>query len=128
MRNIDAEPVRGLDHCGAVRYLDYIAVYFKFCHGQIGSQIRGNQTLFVLDMMLKFVSKVLDERAYRHRCSIAERANGAPLYIVGDVVQQVEIFRLSGAAFDAVDHAIQPSCTLAARRALATGLLKIEIR
>jgi len=73
----------------------------------------------VFDVMLKLIAEMLDERAYRHGRSVTEGADRAALDIVGDVVQQREIFRFPAAVLDAIDHAVEPACAFPAGRALA---------
>src|SRR6202162_2406091 len=92
------------------------------------SDIARDQTLLVIDVVLELAAKMLDEALDRQRCGIAQRANGAAGDVVGHGEQQVEVFVPALPVLDAVDHAPQPSGSLPAWRALAAGLLEIEIR
>src|SRR5262245_10252233 len=87
-----------------------------------------HHALLVVDVVLEFVAEMLDEALHRQRRGLAERADRAPGDVVRDRRQQIEILVASLAVLDAVDHAPQPPGALAAGRALAAGLLVIEIR
>src|SRR5947207_1901527 len=76
----------------------------------------------VLDEVDELVAEVLDHRAHRHRRCVAERADGAALDVVGDGVQQFDVFHPALALRDAVDHAPQPAGAFATGRALAAAL------
>src|SRR5215467_2721580 len=88
----------------------------------------GHHAALVIDVVLELAAEMLDEALHRQGGGVAERADGAPGDVVGDVDQQVEVLVLSLAVLDAVDHAVEPAGSLAAGRALATGLLEVEIR
>src|SRR3954464_6931433 len=75
----------------------------------------------VFNVVNELAAEVLDHRAHRHRGGIAQRADGAALDVVGHGVQQVDVFHLSMAVLDAIDHAPQPAGAFAARRALPAG-------
>src|SRR6202171_3541969 len=92
------------------------------------SDIAGNQTLLVIDVVLEFAAKMLDEALDRQCGGVSQRAYGAAGDVVGDGDQQVEVFVPALPVLDAIDHAPQPSGPLAAWRALTAGLLEIEIR
>ena len=84
--------------------------------------------MLVLDVVFKFFAIILDEGANRHRRGIAQCANRATLDIVGNRIQHVQIINPAMAVLDAMDHAVQPASTFAARRTLAAGFLEVEIR
>src|SRR3972149_11207411 len=86
----------------------------------INSDVVRNHALLVIDVMPELVAKMLDKALHWQRRGIPQRADGAALDVVGDMVQQVEVFGAAFAVLDAVDHAIHPAGTFAARRALAT--------
>src|SRR3990172_4857283 len=90
------------------------------------SNVVSNQALLMVDVILELVAKMVDERAHRHCRRVTQRADGASLDVVGNVVQEIEVFRLAAARLDAVDHAIQPAGAFAARRALAARFLLIK--
>src|SRR5438874_5048776 len=92
------------------------------------SDIAGNQTLLVIDVVLEFIAKMLNEALDRQRGGVSQRAYGAAGDVVGHGDQQVEVFVPALPVLDAVDYAPQPSGSLAAWRALAAGLLEIKIR
>ena len=81
----------------------------------------------MLDVMLELGSIVLDERTYRHRSSVTERANRSALDVVGQRVQQIKIFGSPFSVFDPVNDSIQPSRAFTTRRALAAAFLEIKI-
>src|SRR5690242_14295197 len=92
------------------------------------SDIGRHDALLVRDVMLELTAEMLDETLHGQRGSVAERANRAPLHVVGDGRQHVEVFTAPGAVLDAVDHPPQPPGAFAARRALAARFLVIEVR
>src|SRR5258708_2799290 len=55
--------------------------------------ISGNRhhAALVVDVILEFTAKVLDEALHRQRRCVAQRADGAPGDVVGDVREEVEI-------------------------------------
>src|SRR5262252_3653241 len=93
-----------------------------------GSDVWRHDALLVLDVMLELAAEVLDETLDRQRRGVAERTDRAPLDVVGNRVEHVEVLATPGAMLDAVDHPPQPSGALAARRALPAGFLEVEVR
>src|SRR5260221_6847942 len=77
----------------------------------------------VVDVMLEFAAEVLDKALHRQRRSVAQRADGAPGDVVGDVREEVEILVSPLAVLDPVHHPVQPSRAFAAGCALAAGFL-----
>src|SRR5712671_5021390 len=75
----------------------------------VGSGVGGHEAPLVVDVILEFVAIMLDERADRHCCGVAERADRASLDVVGNRIQQIEILVASFAVLDAIDHAPQPA-------------------
>src|SRR5579871_1590752 len=71
----------------------------------------------MLDMVGKLVTKMLNHGAHGHGGRITQRTDGAPLYIVGNVVEQIQVFHPSLAGLDPVHHAVQPACAFPARGA-----------
>src|SRR3981189_221276 len=88
----------------------------------------GDHAALVIDVVLEFAAEMLDEALHRQRGGVAQRADGAPGDVVGDVVEQREVLHPAEAVLDAVHHAVQPASALAAGRALAAGLLEIKVR
>src|SRR3954452_22605724 len=93
-----------------------------------GFDFTGDEAPLVLNVVHELVAEMLEEALHRQRRSIAERADGASGDVVGDVVEKREVFHAPLAVLDAVHHAIEPARALAARGALAAGLLEIEVR
>src|SRR5688572_22528638 len=81
-------------------------------------QVVRDQALLVLDVMDELVAEVLDEALHRQRRGVAQRADGAPGDVVGDVGQQLEVLHAALAVLDAVHHPVEPAGALAARGAL----------
>src|SRR5690242_21104829 len=92
------------------------------------SDIRRHEALLVRDVVLELAAEMLDEALHRQRGSVAERADRAPLDVVGDVRQHVEVLGPAVAVLDAIDHAPHPAGALAAGRALAARFLEVEVR
>src|SRR5512144_1089623 len=63
----------------------------------------------VVDVMLELGAEVLDEALHRQRGGVAQRADGAPGDVVGDVVQHVEVRARALAVLDPVHHAVEPA-------------------
>src|SRR5271156_6931988 len=68
-----------------------------------------------------------DQALDRPSRRVPERADRMPLDLLGDVEQHVDFFLLRAALGHAGHHAPHPTGALAARRALATALVHIEI-
>ncbi len=79
-------------------------------------------------MVRKLVTKMLNHRAYGHGGRVTQRADGTPLNIVSNVIEQIEIFHSPLAGFNPVHYTVQPACAFPAGCALAAGFLEIEIR
>src|SRR6185312_2730322 len=92
------------------------------------SDIGRHDALLVRDVMLELGAEVLDEAFDRQRGGIAERADRAPLDVVGDVRKKIEILGAAVAVLDPVDHPPEPPGAFAARRALAARFLEVEVR
>src|SRR2546428_6159705 len=88
----------------------------------------SGKTLLMLNVMDKLVAEMLDEALHRQRRGVAQRADGAPGDVVGHVVEEREVLDAPQPLLDAMDHAVEPARAFAARRALAAGLLEIEVR
>src|SRR5438093_11975798 len=69
-----------------------------------------------------------DEGAGRHGGRIGERADGGARHVGGDVEQQGDVGsrRRPLAVLEAAEHLLEPARPLAARRALAAGLVMEE--
>ena len=85
---------------------------------------RAAAALVVLD---EFVPEVLDRRHDRADRAVAERAERAAQDVVADVKQLVEVALAALAALERVEHLDDPERALAARRALAAGLVLVEL-
>src|SRR5271155_700865 len=68
-----------------------------------------------------------DQALDRPSRRVPERADRMPLDLLGDVEQHVDFFLLRAAIGHAGHHAPHPTGALAARRALATALVHIEV-
>src|SRR5688572_12765004 len=79
---------------------------------------RAVETCLFLDVVHELVAEMLDEALHRQRRGIAQRADGAARDVVGDVVEEREVFHAALAVLDAVHHAVEPAGALAAGRAL----------
>src|SRR5689334_12186288 len=60
----------------------------------------GRQAALVIDVVLELGAEVLDETLHRQRRRVAERADGAPGDVVGDVDEEVEVLALPLAVLD----------------------------
>src|SRR5665811_1532223 len=76
----------------------------------------------------ELVSEVLDGRGDRAGGTVAKRAECAPQNVVAHVEQQLDVARMPLALVEAFERLCEPPCALAARRALATGLVLVELR
>src|SRR5436190_1752675 len=59
----------------------------------------------VLDVVLELLPVHLHEGARGHRRGIPERADGAPLDVIGEVEQQFEVLAPPGSMLDAIEDA-----------------------
>src|SRR5437879_9068779 len=90
--------------------------------------VRKYNARLVIDVMLKLGPEMLDEALHRQRGGIAECTNRPTRNVIRDGNQHVEIFLASLAVLDPVHHPPKPAGALPAGRALAAGLLEVEIR
>src|SRR5207247_2359259 len=118
VRNIEAELVRGVHKCRAARNLHRLAVDFEVDDRAHRSNVVGNETALVIDVVLELVAEMLDEALHRQRRGVAERADGSSRDVVRDRCQQLEIAVTALAVLDAVQTPPQPSGALPAGRAL----------
>ena len=88
---------------------------------------RTHHALFVINVILELITEVLDETGDGHCGCITQRADCAPLNFGGNVVEQINIFRTTFAVFNTMEYTRQTPCTFSTRRALATGLLVVEV-
>ena len=77
-------------------------------------------------VVFEFIPKMGNETAHRHGGGIAEGTNGAPLDVIGQGMQQVQIILTSLTMLDAMDDTIQPARPFPAGRALSAGFFMIE--
>src|SRR2546425_5010031 len=94
----------------------------------IGLRVVRHDALPVVDVVLELAAKMLDEALDGEGRRVPERTDRAAGDVVGHGVQHVEVFRPALAVLDSIDHPPEPTGALAARRALATRFLEIEIR
>src|SRR6476619_5955226 len=76
-----------------------------------------------LDVVLELLAELLHHRADRHRHRIAEDAEAVADDLLLDGGHDVEVHRRREAGVDALEHRDRPARPLAARRALAAGLV-----
>src|SRR3954463_9744597 len=82
----------------------------------------------LLDVGLELVAELLDHRADRHRHRVAQDAQAVADDLLLDRGHDVEVHRGRLARLDALEHLVRPVRPLAARRALAAGLVAVELR
>src|SRR5690606_5205621 len=80
------------------------------------------------DVRLELLAEELDAGRDGRRRAVAERAERAAQDVVADVHERVEVLERALAVLDAVQHELHPVGALAARRALAAGLVRVELR
>src|SRR5208282_3411393 len=81
----------------------------------------------VLARLLKLAAILRDEGLHGPRRCFTEGANCLAVDVIGDVPQQIDILRPAMTVFDAVEHFLHPQRAFAARRALAAGLVRVEL-
>ena len=81
-----------------------------------------------LDVGLELVAELRDHRADRHRHRVAQHAQAVADDVLLDGGHDVEVHRGRLARVDALEHLHGPVGALAARRALAAGLVAVELR
>src|SRR5512139_4339092 len=79
---------------------------------------RLDDAVAVLDVMLELVPEVSDEALHRPRGGVAERADGVPFDLVGDVDEHVDVGHAALPRQDPLQRAVEPSRAFAAGRAL----------
>src|SRR5271166_1568201 len=89
---------------------------------------RHDRATLVLDHVLKLGPKMLHETLHGPRRRVAERADRVALDSIGNVDEHRQVLASALPRENPVEHAIEPTRALAARRALAAGLGHIEAR
>src|SRR5512141_3026237 len=89
---------------------------------------RLDEAVGVLGVMFELVPVMADEALHRPRGSVAERADGVALDLVGDVDEHVDIGLPALPRQNPLERAFQPAGAFTARSALATGFHVIEPR
>src|SRR5262245_49377811 len=82
----------------------------------------------VVDAVLDLRTEVPDQALDRPRSSITKRADRVAFHLRSDVEQRVDFRGLALALRHALEHAPHPAGAFAARRALATALVLVEVR
>src|SRR5437899_11471581 len=79
-------------------------------------------------VLLELGAELGDERARRHGRGVGQRADGGAHHVARDVEEQVDVGGRRGplALLEAAEHLLEPARPLAARRALAAGLVMEE--
>src|SRR5665213_1516149 len=95
---------------------------------RLDAALRDDTRARMVDHVFELVAVVLQEALHRPRRRIAERADRVPLDVIGDIEQEIQLIAPGVACEHAAQEAIHPTRTLAARRALATGLGHITAR
>ena len=78
-------------------------------------------------MRLELLAELRDHRADRHRHRVAEHAQAVADDVLLDRGHDVEVHRRGLAGVDALEHLHRPVGALAAGRALAAGLVAVEL-
>src|SRR3954463_7185161 len=79
------------------------------------------------DPALQLGAEVPYQALDRPRCGIAQRANGVPFNLLGDIEQLVDVLDLSVTLTKTLHHPPHPAGTLTAWRALPTALMLVEV-
>src|SRR5690242_15938911 len=88
----------------------------------------AERTAGLVDVLLELAAELVDVARDRDRGRLAERAEALAVDAVADVEQQIELVLLGVAGFEPAQDLRHPARSLAARRALAAGLVLVELR
>src|ERR1700722_2466443 len=94
---------------------------------QMSGTFHDGATL-VLDHVLKFGPKMLQETLHRPRRGIAQCADRVSFDAIGHIEQQPQVLASALAGDNAFQHPVQPARPFTAGRALAAGLRHVEPR
>src|SRR5204863_462032 len=87
----------------------------------------GEWTAASVDVRLELVAELVDVARDRHRRRVAERAEALAEDAVAHREEQVELRLVGPAVLDLVQQLHHPARALSARRALAAGLVHVEL-
>src|ERR1700684_4583274 len=91
-----------------------------------GNELRGTVVgAFAVEMVLKFVPPLLHDADGWQRRGVAQRAESTPQHILGQLVDQRDVFFAAQAFMEAVEHLFQPGGAFAAGNAPAAGLVSV---
>jgi hypothetical protein len=77
--------------------------------------------------MHKLITEMLGKAADGENGGVGEGADGAACHLVADGIEQIQVLHAAFAFYDAVDDAVEPAGTFAARGALAAGFVVVKI-
>src|SRR5215472_1800115 len=80
-----------------------------------------------LQVIFEFVAEFLHDADGGHRGGVAERAEGAAEHVLGELADQVDVFRAAEAGVEALQHSIEPVRAFAAGDAPAAGFVRVEV-
>src|SRR5512135_2810856 len=81
-------------------------------------RFRSHHAALVFDVVLELAAEMFEKALHRHRCGIAQRADGMAADVPRHAVEQFQVLRPALSMLDAVDHPVHPAGSLATRRAL----------
>ena len=137
VRDVDAEPVRGLHHHGAGRHLDRPAVDLDLGHVALMPLLAQQPRAAGLSRPGSACGSMWCSNSSRKcwmKLFTGSAAASPSAQIVRPAMLSATLVSTSRsscrprAGLDAVHHAVQPAGALAARRALAARLLEVEVR
>ena len=127
VRNVGAGFFSRVHDHAALNNFDLLTVQFNFNHERHPSNVGTDHTGLVLHVVFKFVTEMLEHAAHRQSRCVTQSANGAAHDAARHTVKHVQITGTAMAVFNSVDHAPQPTRAFTARRALAAGLMRVEV-
>src|SRR5258706_15598103 len=98
----------------------------KSLRGRLDSYSSFHVAAFVLDVIFKLMSELLDIAADWHGSGIRERADGGTHHVESDAQQVVKVFRASVAIVDPLERLLEPCRAFPAWCALPAGFVRIE--
>ena len=86
-----------------------------------------HQTFLVFDVVRKFITEMLNHGAHRHGGRVTQCADRASLNVVGEIIEQIQVFQATFSCFDPMNDTVKPSRAFTAGRALAAGFFIVKI-
>src|SRR5690348_15757002 len=121
-------PLRALTGLPSSSMLTRSSAILSLRSGCAAAGTGAHEAAAIVDVVLEFLTVVLDEALYRPSGGVAESTDGVPFDLLRYIHQHVQVLLTALTLLDALDDPVHPTSPLAAGGALAAGLGVVETR